>query len=400
MNPFWTKEIECPICKNNFNAFMVRIEKIKLKSRDSDLMGRYEEINPNWYDVWVCPQCFYASFRLDFSKLTPKTIELLRESFPERKVLAKGSDFKKERNSYLALISYQLGASCYLLRKNCSDKVASLFTKAAWLARENKSYSLEKSFLEKAVKFYKKSYQEEDSSSVDQIMVAYLTGEMERRLGNYEESLKYLTLVIYNRNDSKNAEIKRLAQDQYFLVKDTIRKSKQPAATELFKNLKKIDFFTLLTEKDLLNLAENIGWKIVDKDQVIINEGEKGDSFFIIREGRVRVTIKKDEKEKEITALEKNNFFGEMSLLTGELRSATVVTLEECELLIINQEHFAGIILKNPSLAVRMSRILVERQGRLDQVKRKEVDSSDFFEEKNCWNIFSLFLQIKDTFKF
>jgi hypothetical protein len=389
----WEKKIECPICKSSFKTFNVHREYIKLKSRDTDLRGVYEGINPNWYDVWVCPNCYYAAFRDDFFKLTFTKIKVFKEDIEERKKLAKGADFKKERNPYLALLSYQLGAYCYTKRRNSSEKVASLFTKAAWLARENHSFTLERDLLEKSVFYYKKSYEEETESTLDQIVVVYLIGEIERRLGNYEESIKYLSKAIYDQKSSKNAEIKRLAHDQYYLVKDILRKSRRPVDMEILNSLKRIEFFAPLTESDFTALVKNIGWKIYDKDEVIIRKDEEGDSFFIIKEGKVKVLDTKDGQEREIAVLGKSDFFGEMSLLTGKPRFATVIALEECELLIINKDNFANIILNNPSIAENMSRILTERRNRIEKKDKEEV------EEKSAWNTFSLFLQIKNAFR-
>lgn len=396
MDTLWKKSVECPVCKNNFKALNIRSKHIKLKSRDTDLRGVYEGINPNWYDVWVCPKCFYAAFGNDYFKLTPKKIALFKETKEEREALAKGVNFERERNTYLALLSYQLGAYCYSQRKNCSDKVASLFMRAAWLARENKSWSLEKDFLEKSVRNYKKSYEEEIESSLEQTMVIYLIGEIERRLGNYEESLKYLSRVFNDRDGSKNAEIRRLAHEQYYLVKDIIRKSKRPVVAEIIKSLKGIDFLNSLSEENFIDLAENIDWKIFDKDETIIREGEEGDSFFVIRGGRTKVVAEKDGKQREIAILEENSFFGEMSLLTGNPRVATVTTMEECELLIIRREHFSEIILKNPLVVQSISKIIAERKSGMEsKLRREKEDVSD----RSSWDNFSLFLQIKNVFK-
>lgn len=396
MDIFWKKSVECPICKNNFKALNIRSKHIKLKSRDTDLMGAYEGINPNWYDIWVCPKCFYAAFRNDYFKLILKETASFKETKEERGALVKGANFNRERNTYLALLSYQLGACCYSQRKNCSDKVASLFMRAAWLARENKSWSLEKDFLEKSVRNYKKSYEEETESSLGQIMVVYLIGEIERRLGNYEESLKYLSRVFDDRDGSKNAEIRRLAHDQYYLVKDIIRKSRRPVSVEIVKSLKGVDFLNPLNEENFIDLAENIDWKIFAKDETIIKEGEEGDSFFIIREGKAKVVAEKDGEQREIVTLEKNGFFGEMSLLTGNPRVATVTTMEECELLIIRREHFSEIILKNPLVVQSISKIIAERKSEIESKLRKEKGTVD---DRSSWNNFSLFLQIKNMFK-
>jgi len=224
MGVFWEKQVDCLVCKNKFLTKNVKASTIRIKKRDTDFRGIYESVNPNWYLVWVCTKCYYAAFKEDFSTLKEKYIEVLQKSTEERRQKAKGSDFNKERNHYLALIGYELAAYCYNLTDSSNEKIGSLYLKAAWLSREVKVWSLEKIFLAKALQCYYTAYESEPDLKMDHSLVVYLIGELNRRLGNYQEALRFLGRVYDDRKGRCNLEVKRLAHEQYFMVKEIIEK--------------------------------------------------------------------------------------------------------------------------------------------------------------------------------
>jgi hypothetical protein len=234
MGVFWEKQIDCPLCKNSFIAKNVKSSAIKIKKRDTDFRGIYEGVNPNWYLVWVCPKCYYASFSEDFENVKKKYIEILKKDEKERRLIAKGSDFNKERTHFLALISYELAAHCYQITNSSNEKIGNLFLKAAWLAREVKIWSLEKEFLKKALTCYQEAYEKDPDLKMDHSLIVYLIGELNRRLGNYKEALKFLGRVYDDRKGRCNIEVRRLAHEQYYIIKEIMEKEEKDK--ELFKD--------------------------------------------------------------------------------------------------------------------------------------------------------------------
>lgn len=86
-----------------------------------------------------------------------------------------------------------------------------------------------------------------------------------------------------------------------------------------------------------------------DEDTIIVKEGDPGDSLFIIVRGEVRV-ITKDTKKREmvLSNLRDGGFFGEVSLLTGKPRTATVITNMATELLELSRSDYQKLISKHP----------------------------------------------------
>lgn len=125
-------------------------------------------------------------------------------------------------------------------------------------------------------------------------------------------------------------------------------------------------FFGLPPEK-VSELIDKMSVRRYEKNCVVISQGERGDSMFVIRSGTVKVLRREDDGKAVLLAtLSDGDVFGEMSFLTGKVRSATVVTTSECELLELNKKDLDEFMHKNPRLqkalkAFYLSRIKTSR---------------------------------------
>lgn len=138
-----------------------------------------------------------------------------------------------------------------------------------------------------------------------------------------------------------------------------------------FKN---IDFFSDLNEKDIDSLIKISKRKLYGKDEFIFYQDEEGDSFFLIKEGRVAVII----DSREITTLNSGDFFGEMSLLSGKPRTASIQVMEDTEVLIIYKEYFKDLIKNNKNVFDNVLKYLSEREAENIKNKKKYNTSSEF----------------------
>lgn len=126
--------------------------------------------------------------------------------------------------------------------------------------------------------------------------------------------------------------------------------------------LKRIAWFSDLPEDVLIPLVEKIRKRDLDKDEILFNKGDVGDSLFVILEGRVKV-VTNDEEGNEI-ALNKvgtGEIIGEMALLDHEPRSAGVVAIEKTSTLELKREDFMEILIGHPGLALAIIRNLSKR---------------------------------------
>lgn len=122
----------------------------------------------------------------------------------------------------------------------------------------------------------------------------------------------------------------------------------------LFKSLSDEEFASIQEKLEEINFAENT---------LVFEAGEIGDCLYIISEGEVEVYIETGKKSEKVTlsTLEKGDYFGEMSLITGEPRSASVTTLSECTFLRLSKTDFDQLILNNPSITISLSHMLSQR---------------------------------------
>lgn len=127
--------------------------------------------------------------------------------------------------------------------------------------------------------------------------------------------------------------------------------------------LKKIAILGDLSEPDLDRLSSLLQEVRYNKDEIILHKEDPGDSLFIIKDGRVKVVLYGDDgREVILSILKTGDFFGEMSLLDGEPRSASVVAMEDANLYILKRDGFIQTLMERPGIALR---ILVELSRRL-----------------------------------
>jgi CRP-like cAMP-binding protein len=102
--------------------------------------------------------------------------------------------------------------------------------------------------------------------------------------------------------------------------------------------------------------------------QTVVRQGQAGDSMFVVCHGRVRVMV--GESGAEVATTGPGGYFGEMSLLTGDPRSATVAAIEDCLLLEITASDFRRIALSHPEVLVKITQAVESRRTGLEETKR------------------------------
>ncbi|MCB1906040.1 MAG: Crp/Fnr family transcriptional regulator [Rhodocyclaceae bacterium] len=129
----------------------------------------------------------------------------------------------------------------------------------------------------------------------------------------------------------------------------------------MIETLKKISIFNGLSDDDLAALAAIVVTRHYPKNAVIVNEGEKNDTMFLVLQGRLKIYVSDATGHELVLNIQgEGDYFGEMVLDEGP-RSASVMTLEPCELAMITRRSLQDCIAANPSLAVAMIHNLIHR---------------------------------------
>ena len=136
------------------------------------------------------------------------------------------------------------------------------------------------------------------------------------------------------------------------------------AATH-FKN---VPFFSQLSDKELEHVKSVAMEKNYPKNAVVLTEGEMGDSLYIIESGRVKVFIgDEDGREIILKILGPGDFFGEMSLVDKQPRSASVTSLDASTFHILSHNAFEKCVEQSPRIATMVMNVLAQRVREADK---------------------------------
>jgi CRP-like cAMP-binding protein len=132
--------------------------------------------------------------------------------------------------------------------------------------------------------------------------------------------------------------------------------------------LKRVPLFSDLSEAELARFAEVTREREYPRNSVILFEDDPGDALYIVSSGQVKVVlIGEDGREVILSVLGDGDFFGEMSLIDDEPRSAHVIAMKDSRLLVLRREDFRTQLQQHPAVALTLLRVLVQRLRRADE---------------------------------
>lgn len=132
--------------------------------------------------------------------------------------------------------------------------------------------------------------------------------------------------------------------------------------------LRNVPFFSDLSDVDLAQIATVVTRRNYPPDNLIVLAEDEGDSLFVILSGQVKVSIlNEDGREVILAVLGEGEFFGEMSLLDGKPRSATVIATQETNAIILRRPDFLRLVDRNPKMAIRVVAALTARLRKADR---------------------------------
>jgi uncharacterized protein (DUF2225 family) len=215
VEPLFSVKVNCVYCEVEFNTSRVRPSFKKTSKTDSDFGIHYKEINPEYYVVRVCPFCGLATTE-NFSEKINKD---QRRAF-EEKVKDNWSmkDYSGERNWDEAMQTYKLALVCAQIKGEKDRIIAGILHHIAWLYREKENTEQEMRFLRFALNAYIEVY-ETEGVSLNNAKLMYLIGELYRRLGEFNEAVKWFARVVNDKRILDAAMIKA-SRDQWATTRE------------------------------------------------------------------------------------------------------------------------------------------------------------------------------------
>lgn len=157
-----------------------------------------------------------------------------------------------------------------------------------------------------------------------------------------------------------------------FMSEESSERAERKEARDLetkFRSLSNIDLFGHLDDDERRALAQAARRTPFGRAEVITRQGATANWLYVLSKGEVEVRIATPDGDRRVTLLQAPSFFGEMALMTGQPREATVVAQTEVECLRIDKADFQGILKQRPAIAERISEILAARRVELDAAR-------------------------------
>lgn len=141
------------------------------------------------------------------------------------------------------------------------------------------------------------------------------------------------------------------------------------------RTLRGIELFDVLPDAAIDLLSGLVHSRRYAAGEFILRRGDQGTDAFLVEHGAVAVVVEQGTGQyTEVARLGPGKFFGEMSLLTGATRTATVRAVEDVALLVIDKAAFQQVLQESPELAGRLAEVLAQRN---EQLEREQARVSD-----------------------
>lgn len=227
VEPLYRTTVACANCENKFGTSRVRPSFKKAHKTDSDFCMHYKEHNPDYYVVRVCPYCGYASTENFATQITNKQKEAFKEKISN---FWQRQNYGGERDWDQAMTTYKLALLTGQAVGEKDRVIAGVLHHIAWLYRVKEEQANEARFLGYALEAYISVY-EKEGVDLNNARLMFLIGELNRRLKNYFEAVKWFARIV---NDKKimDAAIIRASRDAWATAREEMAAEKLEIPTE------------------------------------------------------------------------------------------------------------------------------------------------------------------------
>ncbi|HEY2964449.1 MAG TPA: DUF1003 domain-containing protein [Pyrinomonadaceae bacterium] len=147
-----------------------------------------------------------------------------------------------------------------------------------------------------------------------------------------------------------------------------------PASQMTLEALRSVPLFASLDDDAARDLRNLLSEKTATQNTRLFRQGDTGDAMYLIESGRVRISIRaEDKQEVTLAELAQGDFFGEMSIIDGRQRSADAQVIEDSRLAVLSRDAFLSFVRKKPDVALEMLSALTDRLRRTDELLRSRV---------------------------
>lgn len=227
------KSFVCKVCDKEFKSKMVRTGKVKLIGSDNDLRPKYQHVDSLKYDAIVCPYCGYAALNRFYNYMTDTQAKLIKINISANfKGLKEGEEILTYDE---AITRHKLALVNAVVKHAKASEKAYTCLKLAWLFRgkaetlpadtpnaeavKKELEAQEKEYIANAYEGFTEAFSKEPfpMCGMDETTMTYLSADLARQIGKYDDALRMIARVITARD--ANERIKSKARDMKDLIK-------------------------------------------------------------------------------------------------------------------------------------------------------------------------------------
>ncbi|MBL9012904.1 MAG: mechanosensitive ion channel family protein [Myxococcales bacterium] len=163
-----------------------------------------------------------------------------------------------------------------------------------------------------------------------------------------------------------------------FLTHETVEREQRKEAEDMQERLTalaSVDLFRGLPEALRKELAHELQYAPFGTGEAVTREGDRDDGLYMLVRGEATVRIGSGREAREVATLRPGQFFGEMSLMTGEARTATVVAATDLVTYRVTKDAFQRILKHTPEIADQIAEVLVQRRSALSAARDERDDT-------------------------
>lgn len=156
-----------------------------------------------------------------------------------------------------------------------------------------------------------------------------------------------------------------------------------PAPQMTLEAIRSVPLFASLDDDAATGLRSLLTVREVAAGKPLFRTGDKGDAMYLIERGRVRISVRDEDKQQITLAdLARGDFFGEMAIIDGKRRSADATVTEDARFAILSRENFMAFVQSNPTVTLEMLSAAFERLRRTDELLQQRVSRNANDEDK------------------
>ena len=204
-------DVECPICQTRFTGARTRTSRLQLEEQRTDLRTIYRRFEPNFFYIWVCPNCLFAYPERQYNKLSQTAITKVRKAWQEAPP-AMSFAFDMPRTIHQVITSYYLAMASFERVGATLEQWANLWLRLVWIYEDLGQGELALKAAKKAQHYFSEAMSTKSRSSAGDQALYLVLGELALRLG--ETGNAFSNFRAATTMPSGDLRYKRMASDR------------------------------------------------------------------------------------------------------------------------------------------------------------------------------------------